>query len=61
MNSRKMTALLQAATISHLPILLRMTSSAGHGMGTALDERIEQNTDVLSFLFDQMGVTYKPD
>ncbi len=60
MNSRKMTAMLQAATSSHLPILLRTTSSAGHGMGTALDERIEQNADVLSFLFVQLGVTYKP-
>lgn len=58
MQSRKMTARLQAATSSDHPILLRTTSSAGHGIGTALDERIEEEADVLSFLFDQLGVRY---
>jgi prolyl oligopeptidase len=60
MQSRKMTARLQAATSSDRPILLRTTSSAGHGIGTALDERIEQQADVFSFLFDQLGVRYVP-
>lgn len=60
MQSRKMTARLQAATSSDRPILLRTTSSAGHGIGTALDERIEQYADVFSFLFDQLGVRYVP-
>jgi prolyl oligopeptidase len=60
MQSRKMTARLQAATSSSRPILLRTTSSAGHGIGTALDERIEQQADVFSFLFDQLGVRYVP-
>ena len=58
MQSRKMTARLQAATSSDHPILLRTTSSAGHGIGTALDERIEQGADVCSFLFDQLGISY---
>jgi prolyl oligopeptidase len=58
MESRKMTARLQAATSSGHPILLRTTSSAGHGIGTALDEQIEQDADVLSFLFDQLGLKY---
>jgi prolyl oligopeptidase len=60
MQSRKMTARLQAATSSDRPILLRTTSSAGHGIGTALDERIEQQADVFGFLFDQLGVRYIP-
>ncbi len=60
MNSRKMTARLQAATNSGHPILLRTSSSAGHGIGTALDEQIEQTTDVFCFLFDQLGITYTP-
>jgi prolyl oligopeptidase len=60
MQSRKMTARLQAATSSDRPILLRTSSNAGHGIGTALDERIEQNADVFSFLFDQLGVHYVP-
>jgi prolyl oligopeptidase len=59
MQSRKMTARLQAASGSDRPILLRTTSHAGHGIGTALDERIEQTTDVFSFLFDQLGVQYQ--
>jgi prolyl oligopeptidase len=58
MQSRKMTARLQAANGGKNPILLRTTSSAGHGIGTALNERIEQNADVLSFLFDKLGIRY---
>ncbi|HEY6339023.1 MAG TPA: prolyl oligopeptidase family serine peptidase [Candidatus Sulfotelmatobacter sp.] len=58
MQSRKMIARLQAATSSKSPILLRTTSSAGHGIGTALDEQIEEDADVLSFLFDQLGIKY---
>jgi len=58
MQSRKMIARLQAATGSDHPILLRTTSSAGHGIGTALDEQIEQDADVFSFLFDQLGIPY---
>jgi len=56
MNSRKMTARLQAATHSDRPILLRTSSGSGHGFGTALNERIEQDADVFAFLFDQLGV-----
>jgi len=58
LNSRKMTARLQAANHSDHPILLRTTASAGHGMGTALDEAIEQDADFFSFLFDQLGIKY---
>ena len=60
MESRKMTACLQAASSSDHPVLLRTTSSAGHGIGTALDERIEQGADFFSFLFDQLGIRYTP-
>jgi prolyl oligopeptidase len=55
MNSRKMTARLQSATHSSYPILLR-TGSGGHGIGAALEERIEQEADVYAFLFDQLGM-----
>lgn len=60
MQSRKMTARLQAASSSDHPILLRTSSTAGHGFGTALDEQIEESADVFSFLFDQLGVHYIP-
>jgi prolyl oligopeptidase len=58
MESRKMTARLQAATSSGRPILLRTSSSSGHGFGTALDEQIDEDADVFSFLFDQLGMKY---
>jgi prolyl oligopeptidase len=58
MQSRKMTARLRAASSSGRPILLRTSSTAGHGFGTAVDEVIEQDADVLAFLFDQLGVHY---
>jgi prolyl oligopeptidase len=59
MQSRKMTARLQTANSSDHPILLRTTSSAGHGLiGAALEEQIEQDTDIFSFLFDQLGIKY---
>ena len=54
-NSRKMTARLQASGTKR-PILLRTSSSSGHGMGTALSERIAEDADVFAFLFDQLGV-----
>jgi prolyl oligopeptidase len=59
MQSRKMIARLQAANSSDRPILLRTSSSAGHGLiGASLDEQIEQDTDVFSFLFDQLGMEF---
>jgi prolyl oligopeptidase len=54
-HSRKMTARLQASGTKR-PVLLRTTSAAGHGIGTALSERIAQQADVVAFLFDQLGV-----
>ena len=60
LHSRKMTARLQAASGSDRPIFLRTSASSGHGIGTALDERIEESADALSFLFAQLGVKYAP-
>ena len=55
-QSRKMTARLQAATSSGLPILFRSTATAGHGIGSSLKDRIAEQADALAFLFDQLGV-----
>jgi prolyl oligopeptidase len=55
-HSRKMTARLQAATGSDHPILLRLSADSGHGMGTALSERIAQDADVFAFLFHELGM-----
>lgn len=60
MQSRKMTAYLQAANSSGQPVLLRTSSTSGHGIGTALDESIQEDADVLSFLFAQLGIKFNP-
>ena len=59
-ESRKMTARLQAATSSSNPILLRTEAAAGHGIGTALATRIEEEADVYAFLVDQLGMAALP-
>ena len=60
MQSRKMTAALQAATTSQNPVILRTNSNTGHGMGTPRSERINQQTDSYAFIFNELGVDYKP-
>jgi prolyl oligopeptidase len=59
-HSRKMAARLDEASNSDNPILLRTSSSAGHGIGTALSERIKQSADIYAFLFAQLGMTSQP-
>ena len=56
MQSRKMTARLQAATSSAYPVLLRTSSNAGHGFGTPVAEQIEEQADMYSFLFEQLRI-----
>lgn len=59
MQSRKMTARLQHATASVSdanPVLLRTSANTGHGMGTPLNARIEEQTDIYSFLFNELGM-----
>ena len=58
-HSRKMVARLDEANKSGNPILLRTSSSAGHGIGTALSERIKQFADEYSFLFAQLDMRAK--
>jgi prolyl oligopeptidase len=60
MQSRKMTARLQAATSSNRPVLLVTTSAAGHGIGSPLAVRVGQVTDYTAFLFDQLGMHWTP-
>jgi hypothetical protein len=36
--------------------LLRTSAISGHGSGTPLDVRIEEEGDVLAFLFDRLGI-----
>jgi prolyl oligopeptidase PreP (S9A serine peptidase family) len=61
MQSRKMTARLQAANrATDVPNLLRTSFDSGHGAGTPLDETIAQAVDVHVFLIDQLGIAFRP-
>ncbi len=57
-HSRKMVARLQTADPSGT-ILLRTSANSGHGIGTSLNERIEEDVDVYAFLFDELGVSFQ--
>jgi prolyl oligopeptidase len=59
-HSRKMTARLQAATSSGLPVLLRTTATAGHGMGSSLKDRVAEQADIYAFLLQELGVDTSP-
>lgn len=58
MHAKKMTALLQAqaANGSDRPILLRVDTKAGHGIGKPVGKLVEDGVDMWSFLFWQLGV-----
>ena len=55
-NSRKMAARLQAASSSGRPVLLRMSMDTGHGQGTPLKTRVEEEADNFAFLMAQLGM-----
>ena len=57
-HARKMAARLQAAAKGR-PVLLRVSDS-GHGIGSALDERIAETADVYAFFLHELGVRWKP-
>src|SRR5437773_1801811 len=60
-HSRKMVARLDEANKSQNPILLRTSSIAGTGIGTALNERIKHSADIYAFLFAQLRMTGKAE
>ena len=59
LHARKMAALLQAATGSDRPVLLRYDTKAGHSGGTPVSKQIEDTADEVHFLLWQLGVTPK--
>ncbi|WP_222436184.1 prolyl oligopeptidase family serine peptidase [Rubripirellula reticaptiva] len=56
MQSRKMTARMQAANPGGAPVLLRTSANSGHGGDTGLSQRIEESVDRNAFLFYHLGV-----
>jgi prolyl oligopeptidase len=56
LHARKMAARLQAATASDRPILLLYDTKSGHSQGGSLTKQIEEQTNMVSFLFLELGV-----
>lgn len=60
MHAKKMAALMQSeaanGTSRERPILLRIETKAGHGVGKPISKQVDERTDMLSFLFWQLGM-----
>jgi prolyl oligopeptidase len=56
LHARKMTALLQAASSSDQPIMLRLETKAGHGAGKPRAKVLDELTDTWTFLFWALGM-----
>ncbi len=56
LHARKMAALLQSATGSDRPVLLRYDTKLGHSSGQPLSKQIQDLTDELGFLLGQLKV-----
>jgi prolyl oligopeptidase len=56
LHARKMAARMQAATSSSAPILLRQETRAGHGAGKPRGLVLDEQTDIWTFLFWQLGM-----
>ena len=54
-HSRKMTARLQASG-TRRRVLLRTSGDTGHGMGTSLSRRIDEDADIVAFLVSELGL-----
>jgi prolyl oligopeptidase len=53
-ESRKMTAMLQAASTSGYPVLLWQKSGQGHGIGDSFDQQVDERTQLLTFFESQL-------
>ena len=56
MQSKKMTARMQAASGNDSPVLLRINSQGGHGGGAPLDERVAESAHIDAFFLHSLGV-----
>ena len=54
-HSFKFAATLQAAQGCDNPVLIRIETKAGHGAGKPTSKRIDEMTDVLSFMLWNTG------
>ncbi len=59
LHARKMAARTQAGSGSDRPVLLLYDTKSGHSGGRPVNKVIEENTDILSYLFWQLGIAVK--
>jgi prolyl oligopeptidase len=55
-HARKFAATLQSANNSTNPILIRIETKAGHGMGKPINKIIDEQTDIYTFLYQVLGM-----
>ncbi len=53
--AKKLAARLQAATGGRRPLLIRVETRAGHGLGKPVSKQIDEQADVYRFLFRALG------
>ena len=53
--AKKFAARLQEATAGDKPILIRVETKAGHGAGKPISKQIDEQADIYTFLFWQLG------
>ena len=61
LHARKMSARLQAVMDSNRPILLLYDTKSGHSGGRPVIKRIEEYTDILSYLFWQLQIANRTE
>ena len=57
LHARKMAALMQWATSSDRPVMLRIEADAGHGAGKPISKRIDESAMIYAFLGWQLGMS----
>jgi prolyl oligopeptidase len=55
-HAMKFAATMQAASGNDRPVLIRIETRAGHGLGKPTMKLIEEEADILAFLYDVLGV-----
>jgi prolyl oligopeptidase len=53
--AKKFAARLQEATAGDKPVLIRVETKAGHGAGKPVSKQIDEQADIYTFLFWQLG------
>jgi prolyl oligopeptidase len=56
LHSYKFAAAMQAAQTAPAPVLMRVETESGHGGGSLRSQRIEQTTEILTFLAANLGL-----